>query len=80
MKQGYIVWNQTNYSWGYEFFGVYRTWESALRQYRKVIRTRYGKCPRGDYDAILKFLSEQGDTGDGYMISEFEENVGEKDE
>ena len=29
MKEGYIVWNNSNY--GIVIYGVYKTWEKALR-------------------------------------------------
>lgn len=73
MKEGYIVWNESNY--GSEFFGVYKSWDAALKQFRKVIRVRFGKCPRGSYDDIQDWLVdneiESGD--DSYKITEFEE-------
>lgn len=72
MKEGYIVWNLSTCDC--EFFGVYRSWDKALRQFRKVVRNRYGKCPR-DYDDILDFLSEAEGLGDDSLrITKFEEN------
>lgn len=78
MKQGYIVWNQTNYGTGYEFFGVYRSYEQAFRQFRKVIRKRYGKCPQGTYEEISDWVIDNTglDCGDNIMISNFNNNEG----
>lgn len=70
MKEGYIVWNESNCK--SEFFGVYKTWEKALRQFRKVIRNRFGRCPR-NYEDILDFLVENGDGDESYKISWFNE-------
>ena len=72
MKQGYIVWNQTTYDTGYEFFGVYKSKKAADRQLRKVIRNRFGKCPR-DLDDLVGFVDEQvGESGsDDYRVTPF---------
>ena len=76
MKEGYIVWNNSNY--GCEFFGVYRSEKQAMRQFRKVIRNRFGKCPRGDYNKIIDWLVDDVEDGDeGYAIEYFNENEGE---
>ena len=75
MKEYYIVWNQTNYGDGFEFFGVHRRWESALRQYRKVVKNRYGRCPRA-YDDIIDFLAENENYDDDLRITYFKENDG----
>lgn len=79
MKQGYIVWNQTSYDKGYEFFGVYKSKKAAERQLRKVIRNRFGKCPR-DLDDLVDFVDGQvGESGlDGYSVTSFREFIGEK--
>lgn len=73
MKEGYIVWNESNC--GSEFFGVYRTWEKAFFQFRRVIRNKYGKCPRGTYEDIQNWLIdndiESGD--DSIKITNFRE-------
>lgn len=77
MKEGFIVANLTNYGDGIEVFGVYKNRKRAERQLRKVVRARYGKCPR-----ILDKLSDYGqpngpDTGDSYQLVYFKENGGE---
>lgn len=79
MKEGYIVWNLTNYGDGFEFYGVYKSEKKALKQLRRVIRTRYGKCPRA-YSDIMDFVydKEGGDMGDSYRIDYFNENNGEE--
>lgn len=75
MKEGYIVWNQTNYGYGYEFFGVYKSKKKAERMLRKVIRDRFGKCPRNLYD-LVDFVDEQvGESGvDSYSVTPFHEH------
>lgn len=77
MKEGYIVWNQAQYGGGYQIFGVYKSEKMAIRQLRKVIRNRYGKCPNGGYDAIADFLAKVEDGDDGHGIKYFCENEGE---
>lgn len=76
MKEGYIVWNQTNYGDGYEFFGVYRSEEKAIKQLRKVVRNRFGKCPR-KYEDIMYFVADVADDGDSFGIDYFCENDGQ---
>lgn len=71
MKEGYIVWNLSNYDC--EFFGVYRSWDKALSQFRKVVRNRYGKCPR-KYDDILNYLVKVEDGDECIRITKFVEN------
>ena len=73
MKEGYIVWNESNC--GSEFFGVYRSWEKAFAQFRRVVRKKYGKCPRGTYEDILNWLISDGieDGDDSHKITYFEE-------
>lgn len=73
MKEGYIVWNQSNY--GNEFFGVYRTWDAAFKQFKKIIRARFGKCPRGSYNDIQSWLidNEIEDGDDSINISYFKQ-------
>lgn len=75
MKEGYIVWNNSNC--GPEFFGVYRSEKQAIRQFRKVIRNRFGKCPRCDYDELIEWVVNHEDGDDGYEIRHFEEYDGE---
>ena len=75
MKEGFIVWNESNYK--SEFYGVYRTFERALKQLRRVTKAKYGKCPRS-YDDIMDFLVENEDGGDSLKITAFSENEGEE--
>lgn len=75
MKDGFIVANISNC--GNEFFGVYKNEKRAERQLRKVIRNRFGHCPRN-----LDKLSDVGKpnhitTDDSYGIIYFKENGGE---
>lgn len=75
MKEGYVVWNNSNC--GPEFFGVYKNRQRAEKQLRKVIRTRFGKCPR-DLDKLYTYQEINGpQSDDSYTISWFEENKGE---
>lgn len=78
MKEGYIVWNESNY--GSEFFGVYKTLEKAFTQFRKVVRSKYGKCPHGDYENIQNWIidNEIEDGGDSIKITKFYENNGKE--
>lgn len=72
MKEGYIVWNESTVE--NEFFGVYRSWERAFRQFRKVIKNRYGRCPR-NYDDILDYLNEVEGLGtESIKITKFVED------
>ena len=73
MKKGYIVWNNSNY--GPEFFGIYKNVKTAEWKLRKVIRTRFGHCPR-DLDKLMDDPYAAGGD-DSYGISSFEENDGE---
>ena len=73
MKEGYIVWNLTNYGDGYEFFGVYKSYKKALKCFRRIVRERYGKCPRGDYSEISDWLCEIDNGGDSFRITLFKE-------
>ena len=78
MKEGYIVWNETNYGDGYEFFGVFRTRKQAEKAMRKVAKARLGRCPR-DYDKMLEALEGEEDMGDSYKITYFSRNDGENE-
>lgn len=71
MKKGYIVWNETNY--GSEFYGVYSSWDRAFRQFKRMVRSLYGKCPRGDYDSIMDWLVKTESGDDSLKITKFEE-------
>lgn len=71
MKTGYIVWNCSNCDC--EFFGVYRNFEDALRQFRKVVKNRFGECPRS-YEDILQLLVEKEDGDDSLRITPFSEH------
>lgn len=79
MAGGYIVWNLTNYNDGYEIFGVYRTREAAEKQFKKVLKNRFGKLPK-DTDELLKWEDEVAEgTGclDSFRITPFVENIGD---
>ena len=70
MREGYIVWNQTSWGDGYEFFGVYRTLEKAQRVMEKIKKARYGDMTQEeiyDYEAM---------NGDGLTISYFKDTNG----
>ena len=69
MKEGWIVWNQTNYSYGYEFYGVYRKRKDAEKAFRKWMRERYGVGPRGSLGEMIERLLE--------ISPEFKEDVAE---
>ena len=79
MKGGYLVWNQSNYDEGFEIFGVYRTREAAEKQFKKVLKNKFGKVPKNT-EELLKWEDEAcGDTGclDSYRITPFVENIGD---
>lgn len=63
----YIVWNQTNYGDGYEFFGVYKSEAKAEKVLAKVLKERYGKTEIDD-----EILEQEIEDGDSYMITEVE--------
>ena len=72
MREGYIVWNESTVE--NEFFGVYKSWERAFRQFRKVVKNRYGRCPR-NYDDVLDYLNEVEGLGtESIKITKFVEN------
>lgn len=50
MKEGYIVWNQTSYGDGFEFFGVYRTLQKAEYMLKKIKKARYGEMTEDEID------------------------------
>lgn len=68
MKEGYIVWNNSNY--GAEFFGVYKNPQTAERKLRRVVRDRFGYCPR-DIADIIDMPEIDGE--DSYQVSYFRE-------
>lgn len=68
MKEGYIVWNNSNY--GAEFFGVYKNLQTAERKLRQVVRGRFGYCPR-DISGIIDM--PEMDSEDSYQVSYFEQ-------
>ena len=67
MKKGFIVWNQTTYDDGFEFFGVYRTREQANKRLREVVKKRFGKLPK-DWDELIEWEGYE----DSYRIDEFD--------
>ena len=71
MKQGYIVWNQTCYGEGFEFFGVYRTREQAEKCFRRIMKQRFGK--RNITEDELSELEMENGGEDSYQITYFEE-------
>jgi len=76
MKQGFIVWNQTNYGDGFEFFGVFRSYQEAKKHLRRVFKKRYGK----DYYKLTQdevFELENGE--DMFLISSYELNDGSEE-
>ena len=74
MKEGYIVWNESNCE--SEFFGVFKTEKAAERHLRKVIRTRFGRCPRDLNDVYAEEpYTEGGDSS--YKITPFYQDEGD---
>lgn len=73
MKSGYVVMNDSNY--GNEIFGVYKSEKKAEKLLRKVIRNRFGHCPR-DLDLSKLYESGEMDGHDSYQIVYFEEDEG----
>lgn len=78
MKSGWIVWNQTSYGTGFEFYGVYRKRQDAEKALRRWLRERYGVGPRGSELEMLdrlreisKEFRENEEDGDDYQISPF---------
>jgi len=69
MLKGYIVWNQTTYDTGYQFFGVYRTREEAEAKLREVVKKRFGKLPR-DWDELIEWEGDE----DSFNITKFDGN------
>ena len=67
MIKGYIVWNQTTYDTGYQFFGVYRTMKEAEAKLREVVKKRFGKLPR-DWDELIEWEGDE----DSFNITEFD--------
>lgn len=63
----YIVWNETNYGLGYEFFGVYKTRQKAEKVLAKILKERYGKTEIDD-----DVLAQEAEDGDNYLITEVE--------
>ena len=76
MKEGYIVWNLTNYGDGYEFYGVFRSKEQAEAHLRKVLKARYGKLPK-DEDELLEWEDNVNGCLDSHRIDYFCKNKGE---
>lgn len=74
MKEGYIVWNESTVE--NEFFGVFKNPQAALRHLRKVVRNRYGKCPRGSYKDLLDWLVNVESGEDSLGITYFNMNEG----
>lgn len=74
MKKGYIACNLTNCGIGPEIFGVYSNLKTAEWKLRRVVRKRYGRCPR-DTTSIADM--PEVDTDDSYSIIAFEENDGD---
>ena len=78
MKEGYIACNMTNFGDGFEIFGVYRKEKYAQARLKKVIRTRFGRCPR-DFEEALSFADEQDGNESSYRVVWFCENDGSED-
>lgn len=72
MKEGYIVWNESNC--GSEFFGVYRHFDEALACFRKVIKARFSHCPKS-YDEAIDFLCDVEGDDDSYQITYFKGKI-----
>ena len=73
MKEGYVVMNTSNC--GNEIFGAYRTLKQAEKCLRRVVRTRFGKCPR-DFAKLCEDPYINGGD-DAYGVIWFEEFKGE---
>lgn len=67
MTKGFIVWNQTTYDTGYQFFGVYRTRKEAEARLREVVKKRFGKLPR-DWDELIEWEGDE----DSFNITKFD--------
>ena len=50
MKKVYLVWNLTNYGYGFEMLGAYTTKAKAEKAYRAEMLSRYGTT---DIDKLL---------------------------
>lgn len=75
MKEGYVVMNTSNC--GNEIFGVYKSRARAEACLRRVIRSRFGHCPR-DLDRLCEYGDINGpDSDDSYGLIWFEEFKGE---
>lgn len=74
MKAGYIAWNESNC--GSEFFGVYKNKKTAEWRLRRVVRKRFGRCPRDLSNLVYEpFTGPSGD--DSYKVEWFCENDGD---
>lgn len=69
MKRGFIVWNQTNYGDGFEFFGVFRSRKEAEKCLRRVLRERFGRVPK-DMDELIELEGMENSYGITYFDSE----------
>lgn len=68
MKKIYILWNQTDYGYGYEFFGAYTTLAKAEKAFNDEMIKRYGT---NDLDR-LNIYWNNGDGTDSWQISDIE--------
>ena len=73
MKEGYVVMNTSNC--GNEIFGVYKSQRRAETCLRRVVRARFGKCPR-DLDKLIEEPYISGGD-DSFGLIWFEEFKGE---
>lgn len=67
MKRGWIVWNQTTYGTGFEFFGAYRTRKQANERLCEVVKKRFGKLPK-DWNELIEWEGDE----DSYNITHFD--------
>ena len=73
MEKGYIAWNESNC--GSEFFGAFRSKKRAERELRRVVRERFGRCPRDLVDLVEEPFANGGD--DSYKVTYFNNEKGE---
>lgn len=69
MKKGFIVWNQTTYDMGYEFFGAFRSQKEAEKCLRRVLKKRFGKVPK-DIDELIQMEGAEDSYGISYFDAE----------
>lgn len=68
MKKIYLVWNLTNYGYGFEMLKAYPTKAKALKAYREEMIKRYGTA---DEDELLDIWNDdENGSCDSWTITE----------